>query len=224
MEQSGNIKPNKYNHGKIYKLVDNLGFYYVGSTCSSLAKRLSEHRRKSKVYPNRKVYKQITNWDDITIVLIVEVNVENKDLLVREENKHIDRTDPFCLNSYKAFLTEDQKEHYNQQYRNENKEKLLQYMQQYYNENKEKIQQQHHEYYNENKEKIQQRHHEYNNKNKEKIQQQQHEYYNANKEKWNQLIKCVCGSEINIEHFKRHKRSQKHQQYIKDHEQETVSL
>ena len=41
MEQNGNIKPNKYNHGKIYKLVDSSGFYYVGSTCNSLSKRLS---------------------------------------------------------------------------------------------------------------------------------------------------------------------------------------
>ena len=202
MEQSGNIKPNKYNHGNIYKLVNSNGFYYVGSTCSSLSKRLSQHKGMSKAYPNRKVYKQITNWDDIRIVLIVNVSVENKEQLLREEDKHIIRNDPFCLNSCNAFLTEEEREHRQKQYcieyRNENKEKIQLYEKKYRNENKEKIQLYKQKYCNENKIKL--------------------------KAQRSQLTKCICGSEITKDGFNQHTKTQKHQQFFKDNEQENVSL
>ena len=198
MEQSGNIKPNKYNHGKIYKLVDSLGFYYVGSTCSSLSKRLSEHKATSKRDSNRKVYKQITNWNDVSIVLIAEVNVENKEQLMREEDKYIDRTDPFCLNSFKAFSTVDEKQQYHQQYYDENKKKIKKYKQQYYTENKKEILQKNQKYHSENKDKIHVRK--------------------------RQLIKCICGLEITKSNFKQHTRSKKHLRFVKDNEQENVSL
>jgi len=209
MEQNGNIKPNKYNHGKIYKLVDSSGFYYVGSTCNSLSKRLSEHKATSKRDSNRKVYKQITNWNDIIIVLIVEVNVVNKEQLLRAENEYIDRNDPFCLNSRKALTTE---------------EELQQYRQNYYKENKEQIQQHHINH----KEEIQQKTKIYYNKHKQEIQQYKQQYRNVNKEKIkikrSQLIKCICGLEITKDNFKRHTRSKKHQQFINHNEHENVSL
>jgi len=198
MEQNGNIKPSKYNHGKIYKLVDSSGFYYVGSTCNSLSKRLSEHKATSKRDSNRKVYKQITNWNDIIIVLIVEVNVVNKEQLLRAENEYIDRNDPFCLNSFKAFSTEDEKQQYSQQYYIANKDKLQKHQKQYYSENKKEILQRNQKYHNENKDKI--------------------------NDRKRQLIKCICGLEITKSNFKQHTRSQKHQQFLIHNEQENVSL
>jgi len=112
MEQNGNIKPSKYNHGKIYKLVDSSGFYYVGSTCTSLSKRLSGHKAMSKTKTERKLYKHIMDWDEIRIVLIEEVNVENKEQLTKEEDKFINRNDPFCLNVRNALQTEEQRKNY----------------------------------------------------------------------------------------------------------------
>ena len=60
---------NKYYQGKIYKLVnklDNNKILYIGSTIKSLRQRLAEHKAKSVLYPNRKIYKNILiiEWDD----------------------------------------------------------------------------------------------------------------------------------------------------------------
>ena len=205
-------KPNKYNHGRIYKLIDSFGFYYIGSTCNSLSHRLSGHRVDSKRRPNAKIYKQITNWNDISIVLMVEVNVENKEQLVREEDKYIDRNDPFCLNSYRSFLTEEQKKQYrvqnSQQYNTENREKIHQQKQKYYNENKEYKKKYTQQYRREHKEQIQH----YLNENQAKIST-----------KRNVLLKCICGLDIKKGSFKKHLMSQKHQRLIKTNEQENIS-
>ena len=79
----------------------------------------------SKIETNRKIDKHITNWNDIKIVLIEEVNVENKDQLTREEDKYIRQyfDDPKCLNSKKAFISDEEEKQYQQQYINENKQK-----------------------------------------------------------------------------------------------------
>ena len=40
MEEIRNIKPNRYNHGKVYKLIDSMGFYYIESTVNSLSQKI----------------------------------------------------------------------------------------------------------------------------------------------------------------------------------------
>ena len=65
------------------------------------------------------------------------------------------------MNSYRWFITEEQKKEYYNEYNNENKEKKKQYysddkdkIKEYYNDNKDKFK----EYYNDNKDKIKIRH------------------------------------------------------------------
>ena len=53
-------KTNRYANSKVYKLVDDDGYYYYGSTCLPLHKRFYDHKRRSKEEQNRKVYRVFT--------------------------------------------------------------------------------------------------------------------------------------------------------------------
>ena len=60
------------------------------------------------------------------------------------------------------------------------------------------------QYYQKNKEKIKEYNKEYREKNIEKI-----------KEKRKEEVECPCGSVVTKRHLARHKKSQKHQNYLK---------
>ena len=69
------IKPefNRYNNAKIYKLISDVdNYFYIVSTCTSLSKRLNNHKSVSKRHPEIKVYKHlnIIGWSHIKIILI----------------------------------------------------------------------------------------------------------------------------------------------------------
>ena len=52
------MENNRYNNTKIYKLYEvTKGYFYIGSTCSTLSKRLSEHKHVAIRQPETKVYK-----------------------------------------------------------------------------------------------------------------------------------------------------------------------
>ena len=62
-----------YGNSKIYKIVNNVDDkIYVGSTCSSLAKRKGQHKANLNKYPNMASYKHFNEvgWDNVDIVLI----------------------------------------------------------------------------------------------------------------------------------------------------------
>ena len=88
--------------GRIYQLVCDDGYYYIGSTKNELRKRLSNHKTDSKRRPTARVYDHINKlgWDRVKIVLIEELTCKNKDELVRKEYEYIikNKTDTKCLN------------------------------------------------------------------------------------------------------------------------------
>ena len=45
---------NRCANSKVYKLVDDDGYYYYGSTCLPLHKRLYDHKKASKTSTGRK--------------------------------------------------------------------------------------------------------------------------------------------------------------------------
>ena len=112
----------RYANSKVYKLVDDDGYYYYGSSCLPLYKRLYIHKIDSKVGSNRKIYTVFTYErfckGEIKIVLVEELKLETKEQLLREENKyiHMHINDPLCLNSSHALLSyEERKENKKQQ-------------------------------------------------------------------------------------------------------------
>ena len=137
---------NRYHHSKIYKLVDQLNeYYYIGSTCQHLSKRLSDHKSKSKTDVERKVYKYFNSiyWENVDIVLMEEHRLENREQLLKEEDRVICmyKQDEKCLNSFRAFLTEDEyneaNKKYDKKYYEEHKEEKREYANKYNEEHKE---------------------------------------------------------------------------------------
>ena len=76
----------------MYKLVVDDDYYYYGSSCLPLYKRLYIHKIDSKVGSNRKIYTVFTYErfckSYIKIVLVEAFKLENKETLLREENKY----------------------------------------------------------------------------------------------------------------------------------------
>ena len=135
------MEKNRYNNSKVYKLIDTVNqYFYIGSTCLPLSKRLYDHKQTAKRDTERKVYKYFNQigWDNVKIILHHELYLDNKEELLRAENDvimaYID--DPKCLNSIRSLLNDDQRKEYvkdhNKEYRENNKEKLKEMFKQYY--------------------------------------------------------------------------------------------
>ena len=219
----------RYLQSKVYKLVDDSGYYYFGSTCIKfLHKRLFQHKQKAKIEPNRKIY-TIFNYErfvnnEIKIVLVEEFNLQNKEQLLKEENKYIEKCidDPKCLNSFHAILNfKKRKDHQKEQskkYYSENKNIILEKVKLHSLKNKEHIQEYAKEYRKNNSEKIK----EYINNNKEKIAKYHKEYQKNNQEKIkginnryeSKVVKCSCGCTLGAHSYNKHLNSKKHLNYI----------
>ena len=92
----------RYLHSKVYKLLNEKGnTFYIGATCLPLHKRLYQHRQNSKKpnHKNIKLYSHFNEntFNDFKIVLVEEFNLQNKEQLFREENRHIEmnKNNPF---------------------------------------------------------------------------------------------------------------------------------
>ena len=123
---------NRYAHSRVYKLTDGK-YYYFGSTCMSLHKRFYDHKSVAKKDCNRKIYTIFTHErfinNEIKIVLVEEFNLESKEQLLKEEDRHIKMNidDPFCLNSQHAILNLEKCQKDKKIYRENNKEKYNNY-------------------------------------------------------------------------------------------------
>ena len=213
------MENNRYNNSKIYKLVDQVnGYFYIGSTCNPLSKRLYNHKNVAKIESERKVYKYFNQigWENVKIVLVEEHYLENKEQLTREEDKVIQiyLHDEKCLNSRHAS-TGLSKIEYDKKYREDHHEHCLQEGRKYYNDNKESI----------------------NTQRKEKMtcecgsslrkaDKAQHDKTDKHltwlygKDIMENLgidrIVCACGSNIRKKEKIRHNQSKKHQAWLHD--------
>ena len=100
-------KMDRYSNSKIYKLVDNEGYFYIGSTCCPLYKRLSKHKTDAKKNKSTsKVYTHFNyvGWENVKVVLVEEHCLDNIEQLRREEDKVIQMfmNDEKCLNTNRA--------------------------------------------------------------------------------------------------------------------------
>lgn len=197
----------RYKNGKIYtiryKNDDNL--IYVGSTCLQLHKRFYTHKNRcfnerDKEY-NKILYKKIretNNINDWYIELFENFPTENKELLLKREGEIIREIG--TLNKEIAGRT-------NKEYIEDNKENKKEY----YKENKKQILEHQKEYYKDNKDII-----------KEKCKQ----YYESNKTKISERKKtkiiCPCGCDVRKSDLKKHQRSIKHNQLLKEQEHNII--
>lgn len=159
---------------------------YVGST-TNFTTRKGQHKhniynQNSNKY-NLKLYKTIRdndwNWD---MKPYKEYPCENKtQLIIEEERIRCDLNSDLNINSCGTGLS---REEYDKQYRNKNKDKIVEQKKQNYIQNKDKLLEQQKQY---------------NFKNKDKISEQKR-----------QKTTCQCGCIVNKSDLPRHKKSNKH--------------
>ena len=194
----------------IYKLVnyDYPDLVYVGST-TNFTKRKQHHKNrclneKGKKY-NLKVYKMIREydgWENWSMIKICDYPCKNRREAELEEDKY--------MTELKANMNMKRASRTQQQYREDNREKIQKYYKEHRDNNKEKIQQ----YREDNREKKK----EYRDNNKEKIQEYGKEYYETNKntilENNREKITCKCGCVVTTQNIKLHEKTKKHTDLI----------
>ena len=166
----------------IYKFDIN-GVIYIGS-CWDYDKRIREHKfncynENSSVY-NYKIYKYILDnnidWNDIISENIYTQELdERNDLLRRQtEQKYIDEYDSKNngLNTYNAYITEEEKKEYTKEYTKKHKEKIKEY----HEKHKEELKEYQKEYREKHKEELKEKKKEYRDKHKERIKEKNRIY------------------------------------------------
>jgi hypothetical protein len=182
---------NRYENGKIYKLVSpHTDKIYIGSTCKErLCQRLAKHKAYYKEWLKHKKYGitsiQLFELGDVEIILIENFSCKTKDELLKKEREYIEKFKDIIIN--KNIPSRTQKEN-KKEYHQNNKEKIKQYRK-IYNEN--------------NKEKIKQGLRIYNEKHKEEIKQNAKELYD-----------CKCGIQLQKASKYLHNKSKFHLEHI----------
>ena len=139
-----------YKNGKIY-CIRNTNDYdvYVGATCSSLSKRMAQHRRNANKHEcaHYLIYKKMNNIgiENCYIELIENYPCNNVDELRAKEGEHIRQIG--TLNkiisgrTQKLYVAEhsEKTQEYQKKYREDHKEHNKKYKQNYYNNNKDKM-------------------------------------------------------------------------------------
>ena len=200
-------KQSDFSKGLIYKICckdPKIKDIYVGSTCNFI-KRKSSHKAscnkpENKAY-NSPVYKFIRDhmgWDNWKMILVKDFKCNSRLELEKEEQAVMEELEEYCtLNRIRAWRSEEYKKEYYKDYDKK-----------YYTNNKDRIREQISQYRQDNKEKIKKSTSLYYQKNKDSIQEQHKKYAS-------QLYTCVCGSTIRLDSKSKHKKTKKHQNYLK---------
>jgi hypothetical protein len=209
---------NRYKNGKIYTIryINDDSLIYVGSTIQPLYKRFHEHKRKcfnekNKEY-NKILYVKIretNNINDWYIELYEDYPTTSKENLLKREGEVIREIG--SLNKIISGRT-------GTEYRENNKDKILEYHKEYYKSNEDKIKQDRKEYYENNKDTIKERDKKYYNSNKDKILESNRQYREDNKEQIKErrsvIITCTCGCQIRKQELTRHQQTNKHKKLV----------
>lgn len=173
-----------YEKSKIYKLQCDDGHYYYGSTRSELSRRLYDHKHASLNQAYR-VYEHIKTigWERVTMILIEEFPCSDRKELLKRENMYIMEhlSDPLCLNTICASITEDERREKHRRLNEKYKDKLAEYHKEKRTGNPEVAEYQR-QYREKNKEKIKENKKAYYGKTKEHDNQRSLERYYANRE------------------------------------------
>jgi hypothetical protein len=130
---------NRYNNGKIYKLISpHTDKVYVGSTCKEyLCQRLASHKDGYKRWLKDNNNGYMTSYvlfdlGDVEIILLESVKCMTKDELLKKEREWIEKLKDNIVN--KTRPTRNRKQFYE-----DNKEEIKQYKKKWYEDIKEKI-------------------------------------------------------------------------------------
>jgi len=188
-----------YSKGIIYAIRSySTDDVYIGSTCSTLTKRLSEHKKDYEIWL-KKDYKYVTSYevlkhDDYYIELVEECPCENKAQLNRREGEVIRSVT--CVNKCVAGRTPAE----------------------WNKDNAQKVAALHKEWAKKNKQITDASKKKYNEQNKAYLVEYRKKYKEENKERLAarkaEKVTCGCGSVVRRDSRARHERSAKHEQYL----------
>lgn len=220
-----------YSKGKIYKLVNSVSNdCYYGSTTQPLAVRKGGHKKNYNRWKNNKSHYVTSfklfddDYENVDIVLIEKYPCNDKHELHARERYWIENNK--CLNKYIPTRTIAE---WGKKYREENVDKERKRHKKYYEENRDKESQRFKKYREENRDKELERYKKYREENADKIKEKQKKYYEVNtdkvlerckkyreenKDRINEKIACECGSTIRRSVIARHKKTNKHQEWI----------
>lgn len=200
---------NKYDNGKIYKLICDDGYYYIGSTIQKLNLRFNHHKGSAKTGTSR-VYTYINNigWDKIKIELVENYPCSIKSELNKREEYYINlsKNDELCLNFNKAYVSDEERKENMKKYYEANKDVIMEYHRKYNEENKETINKKRAEYRKENAKILAEKQRQYALNNIEQIKESKKKYNEENKEKLAEYWKEYAKKEENKERIKENKR------------------
>jgi group I intron endonuclease len=184
-----------YSQAKIYKITNDYNNdIYVGSTCDTLVKRFSVHKRSLTIQKEqgRELYKLMNQigFDRFRIELIENFPCQDKYQLRQKEGEYIRSIG--TLNMVVAGRTKEERYEIN-------KETHIEYRKQYYDENKEKLNKINKEYYLQHKEKLTELNKTHYENNKIELNKKRGE-----------KTTCICGCIIRSGNISTHKKSQKH--------------
>ena len=137
---------NRYENGKIYKLVSpHTDKIYIGSTCKKyLSQRLTKHKSHYKVWlkDNKNNLSSFTLLElgDVEIVLLESVNCNTKDELLKKEREYIEKYKDILVNkNIPSRTSKEYDEKYNKEYHILHKDKLNKKAKDYYENHKEEL-------------------------------------------------------------------------------------
>ena len=201
---------NKYQRGKVYKLVNFLNDeIYVGSTIQPLRKRKYQHKcdfSRKKNYLYEKLKECGCSKNDIDLILIEEYPCNSKFELHKRER--------YWIEKLKGSLNNNIPTRTRKEYKNNNKENIRNQNIKWYKKNIEIIKIKGKIYRENNREKEKLRHKIYreNNKEKEKLRHKIYEKNNKEKikQKSKQKVPCICGIVTRKDGKWKHRRSKNH--------------
>ena len=214
-------KTNRYANSKVYKLVDDDGYYYYGSSCLPLHKRLYYHKVDAQRRPESKVYKMFTHTrlcnGEVVIILVEELNLENKEQLLREEHKYIEHNlnDPKCLNSIGTVLDYEKRMAQRKAYEIGRKDVKLEYNKKWYEDNKEKVAIYKKEYRKINIEHITEYDNARSSNQERRRKREEHACIHYT---------CICGASIRHDSKSRHEKPKIHMMFIQSDKIECETL
>lgn len=158
----------EFKNGKIYKLVCE-DLIYIGSTCNTLQKRLSNHQASYKAYMKQKRTSRLTSYDlfdrgkNVDIFLIENNPCNSRKELHARERFYIESINcvnmaiPTRTNKEWKSINKDSIKKHNLTYWENHKDELKIRKKQYYKDHLNQIKTHQKKYYEENKVKILQR-------------------------------------------------------------------
>lgn len=122
-----------YEEGKIY-IIKCGDYFYYGSCITSLSRRATTHKYKSKKL-ERKLYAYIRD-KEWTIELVCEWPCETKLDLMKKEDEYVkpNLTNPLCLNERSALWDKEKDSNRKKEWYKANRERILEKLHQKYHQ------------------------------------------------------------------------------------------